>query len=117
YQRGPATANRLSRRHPRLGQRGLLERRLGVGSRDQVRPRQAAAAGSPGGILAPTARGPPHRSVGRRGRRLPSPGRAAAAARAPFDRLLIAQALQHGMTLATVDDALRAYPVPLLPMA
>jgi PIN domain nuclease of toxin-antitoxin system len=37
--------------------------------------------------------------------------------RDPFDRLLLAQALQHGMTLATVDDAVRAYPVPLLPMA
>jgi PIN domain nuclease of toxin-antitoxin system len=35
--------------------------------------------------------------------------------RDPFDRLLIAQALQHGLTLVTVDDAVRAYPVPLLP--
>ncbi len=35
--------------------------------------------------------------------------------RDPFDRLLIAQALQHGMRLATVDNAVRAYPVPLLP--
>jgi PIN domain nuclease of toxin-antitoxin system len=35
--------------------------------------------------------------------------------RDPFDRILIAQALQHGLTLATVDDAVRAYPVPLLP--
>lgn len=34
--------------------------------------------------------------------------------RDPFDRLLIAQALQHGLQLATVDDAVRAYPVPLL---
>ena len=37
--------------------------------------------------------------------------------RDPFDRILIAQALQHGLTLATVDDAVRAYPVPLLPTA
>jgi PIN domain nuclease of toxin-antitoxin system len=37
--------------------------------------------------------------------------------RDPFDRLLIAQALQHGLTLATVDDAVRAYPVPFLPTA
>jgi PIN domain nuclease of toxin-antitoxin system len=37
--------------------------------------------------------------------------------RDPFDRLMIAQALQHGLTLATVDDAVRAYPVPLLPTA
>ncbi len=37
--------------------------------------------------------------------------------RDPFDRVLIAQALQHGLTLATVDDAVRAYPVPLLPTA
>src|SRR5205085_6421659 len=29
--------------------------------------------------------------------------------RDPFDRLLIAQALQHGMTVVTVDDAVRAY--------
>lgn len=35
--------------------------------------------------------------------------------RDPFDRMLIAQALQHAMKLATVDDAVRAYPVPLLP--
>ncbi len=27
-----------------------------------------------------------------------------------FDRLLICQALQHGLTLATVDAAVRAYP-------
>lgn len=35
--------------------------------------------------------------------------------RDPFDRILIAQALQHGLHLATVDEAMRAYPVPLLP--
>src|SRR5947209_1119500 len=34
--------------------------------------------------------------------------------RDPFDRILIAQALQHGLELATVDDAVRAYPVSLL---
>lgn len=37
--------------------------------------------------------------------------------RDPFDRILIAQALQHGLTLVTVDDAVRAYPVTLLPPA
>jgi PIN domain nuclease of toxin-antitoxin system len=37
--------------------------------------------------------------------------------RDPFDRILIAQALQHGMRLATVDDAVRSYPVPQLPQA
>jgi PIN domain nuclease of toxin-antitoxin system len=37
--------------------------------------------------------------------------------RDPFDRVLIAQALQHGLELVTVDDAVRAYPVPLLPTA
>jgi PIN domain nuclease of toxin-antitoxin system len=36
--------------------------------------------------------------------------------RDPFDRILVAQTLQHGMTLVTVDDAVRAYPVPLLPL-
>ena len=35
--------------------------------------------------------------------------------RDPLDRILIAQALQHGLTLVTVDDDIRAYPVPLLP--
>jgi PIN domain nuclease of toxin-antitoxin system len=35
----------------------------------------------------------------------------------PFDRILIAQALQHGLKLATVDDVVRAYPVPLLARA
>ncbi|GEM_PF-3050239 len=34
--------------------------------------------------------------------------------RDPFDRILIAQALQHDLTLATVDDGVRAYPVKLL---
>jgi PIN domain nuclease of toxin-antitoxin system len=31
--------------------------------------------------------------------------------RDPFDRMLICQALQNGLTIATVDAALRAYPV------
>ena len=35
--------------------------------------------------------------------------------RDPFDRILVAQALQHGLTLVTVDEAIRAYPVALLP--
>jgi PIN domain nuclease of toxin-antitoxin system len=35
----------------------------------------------------------------------------------PFDRLLIAQALQHGMTVATADPEIAAYQVPLLPTA
>lgn len=35
--------------------------------------------------------------------------------RDPFDRLLIAQALQHGLVLVTLDEAIRAYAVPLLP--
>jgi PIN domain nuclease of toxin-antitoxin system len=34
--------------------------------------------------------------------------------RDPFDRLLVAQALQHGLTIATVDPDVTAYPVPLL---
>jgi PIN domain nuclease of toxin-antitoxin system len=37
--------------------------------------------------------------------------------RDPFDRLLVAQALQHGLTIATVDPEIVAYPVPLLPTA
>ena len=35
--------------------------------------------------------------------------------RDPFDRLLIAQALQYGMTLATVDATIRTY--PMVPIA
>ncbi|HEY7155418.1 MAG TPA: type II toxin-antitoxin system VapC family toxin [Gemmataceae bacterium] len=35
--------------------------------------------------------------------------------RDPFDRILISQALHHGLTLVTVDDAVRVYPVPQLP--
>ena len=35
--------------------------------------------------------------------------------RDPFDRILVAQALQHGLSLVTVDEAVRAYPVSLLP--
>jgi PIN domain nuclease of toxin-antitoxin system len=37
--------------------------------------------------------------------------------RDPFDRLLVAQGLQHGLTVATVDPDVGAYPVPLLPMS
>ncbi len=36
--------------------------------------------------------------------------------RDPFDRMLVAQALQHGLTIATVDAAVMAYPVPVLPL-
>jgi PIN domain nuclease of toxin-antitoxin system len=35
--------------------------------------------------------------------------------RDPFDRILIAQALQHGLTVATVDALFKHYPLPLLP--
>jgi PIN domain nuclease of toxin-antitoxin system len=34
--------------------------------------------------------------------------------RDPFDRILVAQALQHDLTLVTADDAVKAYPVKLL---
>jgi PIN domain nuclease of toxin-antitoxin system len=34
--------------------------------------------------------------------------------RDPFDRLLIAQALHHGLTLVTVDSAVQAYPIATL---
>jgi PIN domain nuclease of toxin-antitoxin system len=34
--------------------------------------------------------------------------------RDPFDRLLVAHALEEGMTIVTHDDALAAYSVPLL---
>ena len=34
--------------------------------------------------------------------------------RDPFDRILICQALQHNLTIATVDPAFKAYPVNLL---
>jgi len=37
--------------------------------------------------------------------------------RDPFDRVLIAQAMQHGLTLVTIDDAIRAYSVAQLPPA
>jgi PIN domain nuclease of toxin-antitoxin system len=37
--------------------------------------------------------------------------------RLPFDRFLIAQALPHGLRLLTVDDAVRAYPLPVLQTA
>lgn len=33
--------------------------------------------------------------------------------RDPFDRILVAQALQHDLTLVTVDEAVKAYPVKL----
>ncbi len=36
--------------------------------------------------------------------------------RDPFDRLLIAQAIALGMTIVTVDHAIRAYPANCLPL-
>lgn len=36
--------------------------------------------------------------------------------RDPFDRILIAQSLQYGLTLASVDSFVRDYSVALLPM-
>lgn len=36
--------------------------------------------------------------------------------RDPFDRLLIAQTLQHQLTMASVDPDVRRYPIPLLPL-
>jgi PIN domain nuclease of toxin-antitoxin system len=35
--------------------------------------------------------------------------------RDPFDRILIAQALQYGMTVVTVDPDTAAYPIAVLP--
>jgi PIN domain nuclease of toxin-antitoxin system len=35
--------------------------------------------------------------------------------RDPFDRMLVAQALQHGLIVVTLDAAVRAYAVPTLP--
>jgi PIN domain nuclease of toxin-antitoxin system len=37
--------------------------------------------------------------------------------RDPFDRLLIAQAMQHELTVVTVDADIATYAVPLLPNA
>jgi len=34
--------------------------------------------------------------------------------RDPFDRMLICQAIEHGLTIVTVDQALRVYPVTVL---
>lgn len=34
--------------------------------------------------------------------------------RDPFDRLLICQAMRHGLTIVTVDTAIQAYPVNVL---
>jgi PIN domain nuclease of toxin-antitoxin system len=34
--------------------------------------------------------------------------------RDPFDRMLICQALEHGLTIVTVDNVICAYPVPTL---
>lgn len=35
--------------------------------------------------------------------------------RDPFDRIIVAQALHQGMTLLTVDEQVRAYPITTLP--
>lgn len=32
----------------------------------------------------------------------------------PFDRLLVCQAIEHGLTFITVDPVFRAYPAPIL---
>ena len=33
--------------------------------------------------------------------------------RDPFDRMLICQALEHNLTIVTVDEMIRSYPVPV----
>jgi PIN domain nuclease of toxin-antitoxin system len=37
--------------------------------------------------------------------------------RDPFDRILICQAMQHGLTIVTVDDLIGKYSVPVLSRA
>lgn len=37
-----------------------------------------------------------------------------AAHRDPFDRMLVCQAIEHGLTIVTVDPAFRVYPAPVL---
>ena len=37
--------------------------------------------------------------------------------RDPFDRLLICQAIRHGLMILTVDQAIRAYPVSIMATA
>lgn len=34
--------------------------------------------------------------------------------RDPFDRMMIAQAMHHGLTLVTLDNAIKAYPINFL---
>ena len=34
--------------------------------------------------------------------------------RDPFDRMLVCQALEHNLTIVTVDGAFKAYPAPIL---
>jgi PIN domain nuclease of toxin-antitoxin system len=34
--------------------------------------------------------------------------------RDPFERMLVCQAMEHELTVMTVDDVFRAYPVPIL---
>jgi PIN domain nuclease of toxin-antitoxin system len=34
--------------------------------------------------------------------------------RDPFDRMLVCQAINHGLTIVTVDNAIRSYPAPVL---
>jgi PIN domain nuclease of toxin-antitoxin system len=34
--------------------------------------------------------------------------------RDPFDRMLVCQAIEHELTIVTVDDVFRAYPAPIL---
>jgi PIN domain nuclease of toxin-antitoxin system len=34
--------------------------------------------------------------------------------RAPFDRMLICQALEHKLTIITVDEVFQSYPAPVL---
>ncbi|HSY51389.1 MAG TPA: type II toxin-antitoxin system VapC family toxin [Thermoanaerobaculia bacterium] len=37
--------------------------------------------------------------------------------RDPFDRMIVCQALEHGLIIVTVDSILSKYPAPLLPSA
>jgi len=99
---GSAPSGNIPRRDPRTGQRGLLERPLRCcgGGRNQVRYRQAASAGSAGGVL-------PRQRAAHGIETLPIEGKPPSHLaglppmhRDPFDRMLIAQALLHGLTVA-----------------
>jgi PIN domain nuclease of toxin-antitoxin system len=111
---GPEPSGQLPCCHPRSGERNFLERGFRLGGGHQARLGKLPLPAQPAEFL------PRQRELHRIASLPIEEGamihlaKLPALHRDPFDRILVAQALQYDLTLATVDDAVKVYPVKLL---